>query len=95
MEPPQEQEERDVLSRPTTDQVLEGVVADLHALVLPKLDDEPARVAVPRLMMLFSTMKLPSQAGSPLAKSRPTGPLSMSFCSKTFMSVQRDVCEVL
>jgi hypothetical protein len=35
-----------VLSRPTTDQVLEGVVGDLRALVLPKLEDEPARVAV-------------------------------------------------
>ena len=40
-----------MLSRPTTDQVLEGIQRDLHDLVLPRLDDEPAKVAVQ--MMAF------------------------------------------
>lgn len=35
-----------MLSRPTTDQALVGVLADLQAIVLPKLDDEPAKVAI-------------------------------------------------
>ena len=35
-----------MLSRPTTDQALLGVVADLHDVILPKLGDEPAKVAL-------------------------------------------------
>src|SRR5689334_2055632 len=41
-----------MLSRPTTDQVLEGVQRDLDELVLPALSDEPARVAVGMMRQL-------------------------------------------
>ena len=41
-----------MLARPTTDQVLDGIVASLTDDVLPAIDDEPARVAVQMIRQL-------------------------------------------
>ncbi len=41
-----------MLSRPTTDQVLEGIERDLHDLVLPHLEHEPSKVAVQMIEQL-------------------------------------------
>lgn len=42
-----------MLTRPTTDQLLDGVVASLERDVLPALTDEPARVAVQMMQQLL------------------------------------------
>ena len=42
-----------MLSRPTTDQVLEGIVRDLRDRVLPHVDDEPAKVAAQMMEQLL------------------------------------------
>ena len=41
-----------MLARPTTDQVLDGIVASLTDDVLPAIQDEPARVAVQMIQQL-------------------------------------------
>jgi hypothetical protein len=41
-----------MLARPTTDQVLDGIVASLTDDVLPAIQDEPARVAVQMIVQL-------------------------------------------
>ena len=42
-----------MLSRPTTDQVLEGILRDLRDRVLPHVDDEPAKVAAQMMEQLL------------------------------------------
>lgn len=42
-----------MLTRPTTDQLIDGVVASLERDVLPALTDEPARVAVQMMQQLL------------------------------------------
>jgi hypothetical protein len=42
-----------MLARPTTDQVLDGIVASLTDDVLPAIDDEPARVAVQMMQQIL------------------------------------------
>jgi len=43
-----------MFSRPTTEQVLRGIVDDLNATVLPALPDGPARVAVGMMTQLLT-----------------------------------------
>jgi hypothetical protein len=42
-----------VFTRPTTDQVLEGVLRELQETVLPHVEDEPARVALQMMAQLL------------------------------------------
>jgi hypothetical protein len=42
-----------VFTRPTTDQVLEGVLRELQETVLPRVEDEPARVALQMMAQLL------------------------------------------
>jgi hypothetical protein len=37
-----------VISKPTTEQVLLGIVRDLNEVILPTVNDEPAKVALGR-----------------------------------------------
>ena len=44
-----------MLARPTTDQVLDGIVPSLTDDVLPTIKDEPARVAVQMILQLAAS----------------------------------------